>query len=103
MAGAAQLVVLLWRAQLALTGGPLPNRWKVMALLAIAVGLTVWTERTLLGRYLYAVGGNARAAELSGIHVRRFRIPVVDAQHLIEATGEFWEFPMCDRFLYLHP
>ncbi|OYU74271.1 MAG: transglutaminase, partial [Burkholderiales bacterium PBB5] len=43
-------VVLLWRAQLALTGGPLPSRWKVMALLAIAVGLTVWTERTLLGR-----------------------------------------------------
>ena len=30
-------------------------------------------------------------------HVRRFRIPVVDAQHLIEATGEFWEYPMCDR------
>ncbi len=43
-------VVLLWRAQLALTGGPLPGRWKVMALLGIAVGLTVWTERTLLGR-----------------------------------------------------
>jgi transglutaminase-like putative cysteine protease len=43
-------VVLLWRAQLAITGGPLPGRWKVMALLAVAVGLTVWTERTLLGR-----------------------------------------------------
>jgi 5-methylphenazine-1-carboxylate 1-monooxygenase len=30
-------------------------------------------------------------------HVQRFRIPHVDAQHMIEATGEFWEFPMCDR------
>lgn len=48
--GALTALVLLWRAQLALTGGPLPSRWKVMALLAIAVGLTVWTERTLLGR-----------------------------------------------------
>src|SRR3954453_12453595 len=30
-------------------------------------------------------------------HVQRFRISHVDAQHMIEATGEFWEFPMCDR------
>jgi 5-methylphenazine-1-carboxylate 1-monooxygenase len=30
-------------------------------------------------------------------HVQRFRIPHVDAHHMIEATGEFWEFPMCDR------
>jgi 2-polyprenyl-6-methoxyphenol hydroxylase-like FAD-dependent oxidoreductase len=30
-------------------------------------------------------------------HVQRFRIPYVDAKALIEATPEFWEFPMCDR------
>ena len=30
-------------------------------------------------------------------HVQRFRIPYVDAQALIEATNEFWEYPMCDR------
>jgi 2-polyprenyl-6-methoxyphenol hydroxylase-like FAD-dependent oxidoreductase len=30
-------------------------------------------------------------------HVQRFRIPFVDAKALIEATPEFWEFPMCDR------
>ena len=30
-------------------------------------------------------------------HVSRFRIPYVDAQALIEATNEFWEYPMCDR------
>ncbi len=30
-------------------------------------------------------------------HVRRFRIPYVDAKALIEATNEFWEYPMCDR------
>jgi 5-methylphenazine-1-carboxylate 1-monooxygenase len=29
--------------------------------------------------------------------VQRFRIPGVDVAHLIEATGEFWEYPMCDR------
>ena len=30
-------------------------------------------------------------------HVQRFRIPYVNAQALIEATPEFWEYPMCDR------
>ena len=30
-------------------------------------------------------------------HVQRFRIPYVDARALIEATNEFWEYPMCDR------
>jgi 5-methylphenazine-1-carboxylate 1-monooxygenase len=30
-------------------------------------------------------------------HVRRFNIPFVNAPALIEATPEFWEYPMCDR------
>jgi 2-polyprenyl-6-methoxyphenol hydroxylase-like FAD-dependent oxidoreductase len=30
-------------------------------------------------------------------HVQRFRIPYVNVQALIEATPEFWEYPMCDR------
>ena len=42
--------LLLWRARLALGGGALPNRWVVSALLVLAAGLTLWTERTLLGK-----------------------------------------------------
>ena len=30
-------------------------------------------------------------------HVQRFRIPYLDAKALIEATPEFFEYPMCDR------
>ena len=30
-------------------------------------------------------------------YLQRFLIPTVDAQALIEATNEFWEYPMCDR------
>jgi 5-methylphenazine-1-carboxylate 1-monooxygenase len=30
-------------------------------------------------------------------HVHKFAIPGVDVQHLIEATGEFYEYPLCDR------
>ena len=30
-------------------------------------------------------------------HLRRFKVPQVDVMHLVEATGDFWEFPCCDR------
>jgi 2-polyprenyl-6-methoxyphenol hydroxylase-like FAD-dependent oxidoreductase len=30
-------------------------------------------------------------------HLQRFSIPYVDANALIQATNEFWEYPMCDR------
>ena len=33
-------------------------------------------RRTVFGRHVYAVGGNAEAAELSGIHVNRIRVIV---------------------------
>jgi protein-glutamine gamma-glutamyltransferase len=48
--GALTATVLLWRAHLALVNGPLPSRWKVALVLALAVALTLWTERTLLGK-----------------------------------------------------
>ena len=48
--GLLAAVVLLWRSRLALRGAPLPPRWQVGLVLAAAVGLTAWSERTLLGR-----------------------------------------------------
>src|SRR5918994_6233578 len=30
-------------------------------------------------------------------HVERFALPHVDVRALVEATREFWEYPMCDR------
>jgi 2-polyprenyl-6-methoxyphenol hydroxylase-like FAD-dependent oxidoreductase len=30
-------------------------------------------------------------------YVQRFKLPFVDVTHLIEATGDFWEYPLCDR------
>ncbi len=42
--------LLAWRVRLTLTGGALPNRWLISALLALAAGLTLWSERTLLGK-----------------------------------------------------
>ena len=42
--------VLLWRGTLALQGKPLPGRWWLLALLALAIGGTLFTHKTLLGR-----------------------------------------------------
>ena len=40
----------------------------IVVVLAVVVGvLTFVTKRTVIGRYIYAVGGNARSAKLSGI------------------------------------
>ena len=48
--GVLTAVVLLWRARLALTNAPLPGRWVLVAVLALAAGLTLWSFKTLLGK-----------------------------------------------------
>ncbi len=47
----------------------LPNAVLLMALLYVAAHLVM--SRTVLGRWLYAVGGNRQAARFSGVPVRR--------------------------------
>jgi protein-glutamine gamma-glutamyltransferase len=42
--------VLLWRGWLALASRPLPGKWWILGLLAVAVTATIATHRTLLGR-----------------------------------------------------
>lgn len=56
--------------------------------LAVAVVLWVVTERLPLGRHLYAIGANPRAAELNGIPVRAHVIGVFVASGVLTAfTG----------------
>ncbi len=43
-------VVLLWRGQIAVQGRPLPARWWLLGLLALASAATWWSYKTLLGR-----------------------------------------------------
>lgn len=54
------------------TTGPVPNSVLIM----IAVLLLVWflLEQTVMGRRLYAIGGNPEASFLAGIPVRRLRL-----------------------------
>jgi D-xylose transport system permease protein len=53
-------------------GVPIP----VMILLVIALTGTFVTQNTTFGRYLYAIGGNADAARLSGISLRKHILAV---------------------------
>jgi transglutaminase-like putative cysteine protease len=47
---ALTLAVIAWRAAVALFNAPLPRRAALFTVLALAVGLTLWTHRTVLGK-----------------------------------------------------
>ncbi|MDF0554388.1 ribose ABC transporter permease [Kamptonema sp. UHCC 0994] len=65
--------------------GPLP--WLVIiAFLAVLVSWFV-LRRTVLGRHIYAVGGNARAARLTGIKVNRVLLFVYGVSGLLSGLG----------------
>jgi ribose/xylose/arabinose/galactoside ABC-type transport system permease subunit len=53
-----------------------PVRFPVLMALGLAVLMHVVLTRSVFGRRVVAVGGNAEAARLSGIHVRRIQLAV---------------------------
>ncbi|MBO0346360.1 sugar ABC transporter permease [Roseibium sp. CAU 1637] len=50
--------------------------YSVLLLIAVAVVMTIVAQRTRLGRYIFATGGNPDAAELSGINTRFLTVKV---------------------------
>ena len=64
-------------------GFPMP----VYFMLIIAVISWFILRKTVFGRYVYAVGGNATAAEISGIHVKRASIICYVFSGLTTALG----------------
>ncbi|MDP2733683.1 MAG: sugar ABC transporter permease, partial [Hoeflea sp.] len=48
----------------------------VLVLIVIAIIMTVVAQRTRLGRYIFAAGGNPEAAELAGINTRLLTVKV---------------------------
>ncbi|NKC33737.1 sugar ABC transporter permease [Falsiroseomonas selenitidurans] len=43
----------------------------VIVAIGVGIGMTVLATRTRFGRYVFAIGGNPEAAELSGVNTRR--------------------------------
>jgi ribose transport system permease protein len=67
------------------TAGPIPG----IFIIALAIGAIIWIVLGFLpaGRYLYAVGANPRAAELTGIRRRRYVIGAMVCSGVLAAVA----------------
>lgn len=70
----------------ALAGAPLGIPMPVWVMVAFAVVFSLLLTRTAFGRWLYATGGNERAAELSGVPVNRVKTRVYVVSGICAAT-----------------
>lgn len=60
-------------------------------LAVLVLGYSFLTNNTTIGRHIYAVGGNWRAAELSGVNIRRVNFFVMANMSLLAAiAGMLW-------------
>lgn len=60
-------------------------------LIALAVGLVIWFvyNKTPHGKYMYAIGGNEQAAEVSGVNTNRTKIIIYVTAAALYALGGF--------------
>lgn len=69
-----------------LAGAPLGIPMPVWLMIAFAVIFSIVLTRTAFGRWLYATGGNERAAELSGVPVKRVQTRIYVLSGICAAT-----------------
>ena len=65
--------------------GPIPA--PVVFLAIVAILLYVFLEQTQIGRHMYAIGGNAETARLSGIAVKRYALIALGISAMCAALG----------------
>lgn len=61
--------------------------WTVVIMLIVVVVYQFMTTQTVLGRHIYAVGGNPEAAQLSGINVKRITYIVFCSMSMLAALA----------------
>ncbi len=61
--------------------------WTVVIVLVVVAAYHFMTSRTVLGRYIYAVGGNPEAAALSGIDVKKITLFVFSSMSMLAALS----------------
>ncbi|MFW5807848.1 MAG: sugar ABC transporter permease [Spirochaetota bacterium] len=59
--------------------------WTVVVVLLVLGVYQFLTNRTILGRHIYALGGNPEAAELSGINVKKIQFFVFGSMGMLSA------------------
>lgn len=69
------------------TGVPMGIPVPVLIVIAVTLVMTFVATRTRFGRYVYAIGGNPEAAELSGINVRRIVVWVFVLMGVLVSIG----------------
>lgn len=57
--------------------------WTLAIVIVVALIYNFVTTRTVLGRHIYAVGGNPEAAELSGVSVKKITLTVFGSMGLL--------------------
>jgi putative multiple sugar transport system permease protein len=68
-------------------GGDRGLSWTAVVVLIVAISYHFMTTKTILGRHIYAVGGNPEAAELSGISVKRITHVVFGSMGMLSALA----------------
>ena len=61
--------------------------YSVLLLIAVAIIMTVIAQRTRLGRYIFATGGNPDAAELSGVNTKLLTVKIFAMVGVLCALG----------------
>ncbi len=61
--------------------------WTVVIMLVVVLGYDWIARQTVLGRHIYAVGGNPEAAELSGISVKKITMIVFGSMGMLSALS----------------
>lgn len=61
--------------------------WTVVIVLIVAAVYHFVTTQTVLGRHIYAIGGNPEAAELSGINVKKMTFIVFGSMGMLSALS----------------
>lgn len=61
--------------------------WTVVIVLVVVAIYHFVTTQTVLGRHIYAVGGNPEAAELSGVNVERITLVVFGSMGMLTALS----------------
>lgn len=61
--------------------------WTVVIMLVVVGVYHFITTETVLGRYIYAIGGNPEAAELSGINVKKLTFVVFGSMGMLAALS----------------
>jgi putative multiple sugar transport system permease protein len=61
--------------------------WTVIVVIVVVLIYNFITNKTVLGRHIYAVGGNPEAAKLSGINVNRITLIVFSSMSMLAALS----------------